>query len=140
MSLELFPFRYRDPRTGRWINARYKATPEEIAARHAEWEITGPAEIRSDIGGAFNPYRIVPHAELRRLQEPAPAINPHLANPPAVEVSECTLVGVFLRRYVRYCARRRQFAQMQGAACLYREIATVQNRLRGTQLREATSP
>ena len=43
--LELFPFRYRDPRTGKWVRARYVATREQIADRHAEWEITGPAEI-----------------------------------------------------------------------------------------------
>jgi hypothetical protein len=63
VSVALFPFRYRDPRTGRWINARYKAAPHEIAARHAEWEITGPAEIRSPIGGSFNPYRVVSHRD-----------------------------------------------------------------------------
>ena len=44
--LELFPFRYRDPRTGRWIRARYVAERHEIAARYAELEIIGPAEIR----------------------------------------------------------------------------------------------
>ena len=44
--LELFPFRYRDPRTGKWIRARYRAERQEIAQRYAEWEITGLAEIR----------------------------------------------------------------------------------------------
>ena len=43
MPLELFPFRYRDARTGGWVNARCKGTSEEIATRHAEWEIIGPA-------------------------------------------------------------------------------------------------
>ena len=33
--LELFPFRYRDPLTGKWVKARYKAERHEIAARHA---------------------------------------------------------------------------------------------------------
>jgi len=75
---------------------RYRATPEEIATRHAEWEIIGPAEIRAPIGSAFNPYRVVPHAELRRLQEAAPEINPHLASSPAVEAVECMLVEVFI--------------------------------------------
>jgi hypothetical protein len=36
MVVELFSFRYRGPLTGRWIKARYKAAPEEIAARFAE--------------------------------------------------------------------------------------------------------
>jgi hypothetical protein len=30
---------------------------------------------------------------------------------------------LFLRRYVTYCARRRRYAQMQGAARLHRKIA-----------------
>ena len=33
--LELFPFRYRDPRTGKWTTARYRAERREIAARYA---------------------------------------------------------------------------------------------------------
>lgn len=45
--LELFPFRFRDPLTGRWIHARYKTTREQLALRETEWEITGPAEIRA---------------------------------------------------------------------------------------------
>jgi hypothetical protein len=44
--LELFRFRYRDPRTGKWIRARYRAERHEIAARYAESEVIGPAEIR----------------------------------------------------------------------------------------------
>jgi hypothetical protein len=32
-AFEVYAFRYRDPRTGRWVKARYKATPDEIAAR-----------------------------------------------------------------------------------------------------------
>jgi hypothetical protein len=122
LAHELFPFRYRHPLTGRWVNARYKATAEEIAARHTEWEITGPAELRSSIGRAFSPYRVVPHAELQQLQEPLPELNPHLERPPAVDTGECFLVALFLRRYVTYCARRGRYAQMQGTARLYGEI------------------
>jgi len=33
--VELFTFRYRDPRTGKWNRARYVATREENAA--ARW-------------------------------------------------------------------------------------------------------
>jgi hypothetical protein len=122
MTLELFPFRYREPLTGRWVKARYKATREDIAARHAEWEITGSAELRRPIGRAFSPYRVVSHSELRRLQEPAPQINPHLDRTSGINTAECFLVGLFLRRYVTYCARRRRYAQMQGAVRLHREV------------------
>jgi hypothetical protein len=41
---ELFPFSFFDPVRGRWIRARYKATPEEIAARYERREITGGVE------------------------------------------------------------------------------------------------
>ena len=124
-ALERYPFRYRDALTGRWTRARYKATREEIVARHAEWEITGPAEIRSAAGGSFNPYRVVAHAELKRMQERPPQVNPHCERPPAIDASECFLAALFLRRYVSYCARRGRYSQMQGATQLYREIATV---------------
>ena len=43
---ELFAFRYLDPRTGKWIRACYRAELQEIAARYAEFEITGPPETR----------------------------------------------------------------------------------------------
>jgi hypothetical protein len=56
MAAELFPFKYFDSIRGRWIQARYKATPEEIAARHARWEITGPGWTPSPVGGSFVPF------------------------------------------------------------------------------------
>ena len=56
-TIELFPFRYRDARTGRWVKARYMATREEIAARYDVWEITGPGEVRRPRSGYFNPGR-----------------------------------------------------------------------------------
>jgi hypothetical protein len=43
VAVELFPFRYRDPLTGRWVKARYKATPEEIAICFAESTMGGIA-------------------------------------------------------------------------------------------------
>jgi hypothetical protein len=57
--LELFPFRYRDRVTGRWVRARYVAELHEIAARYTEWEIIGEPEIRDvDLSaGYFNPLR-----------------------------------------------------------------------------------
>jgi len=56
-TFEVFPCRYRDARTGKWVNARYKATPAEIAARYAEWTITGPGEQPRPAEGYFNPLR-----------------------------------------------------------------------------------
>jgi hypothetical protein len=56
-AFQVFPFRYRDPRTGRWVRARYKATPDEIASRYVEWELTGPGEERQPLVGYFNPVR-----------------------------------------------------------------------------------
>ena len=44
--LKLFPFRYRDRLTGKWVRARYVAERHEIAARYGKWEIIGPPEIR----------------------------------------------------------------------------------------------
>ena len=57
--LELFAFRYRDPRTGKWIRARYLAERHEIAARFAEFEIIGEPEIRNVDPDTryFNPWR-----------------------------------------------------------------------------------
>ena len=46
MTLVVYPFRYKDARTGRWVKARYKADRTEIAVRYAEWEIIGPGEER----------------------------------------------------------------------------------------------
>jgi hypothetical protein len=46
MRLELFPFRYRDPLTGKWVRARYVAERHVIAEGYAEFEIIGPPEIR----------------------------------------------------------------------------------------------
>jgi hypothetical protein len=124
--LYLYPFRYRSPITGKWVKARYVAERHEIKAQHTEWEIIGPPEIR-DVDPQrryFSPYPMVAHAELMRLQEPPPQIDPHLAQPPAIDADERFLVTLFLRRYVTYCARRRRAAQMHGAARLYREVST----------------
>src|SRR6185369_15895542 len=62
--LELFPFRYRDPRTGKWIRARYVAELHEIKQRYIEWEIIGPPEIReiSSEDRHFTPHRQIPSA------------------------------------------------------------------------------
>ena len=85
--LELFPFRYRDPLTGKWVNARYVAEGHEIAARYTQWEITGPAEIRDINTDAryFSPWKVIPHAELMRISEPPLQLQPHLPTPPGID-------------------------------------------------------
>jgi len=57
MPKELFPFRYRDPLTGKWVRARYVAERHEIAARYAVWEIVGEPEYRRPVGAAFSPWK-----------------------------------------------------------------------------------
>jgi hypothetical protein len=122
--LELFPFRYRDPRTGKWIRARYRAQRYEIAARYAEWEITGPAEVR-DVdpdARAFSPhapFNAMIDAELRRFSERPP----ELAESSTIDEREAFLVRLFLRRYVTHCARGGRYAAMNGAARLYADVS-----------------
>ena len=48
-------------------------------------------------------------------------LQPHLATPPRIDVTERLLLRLFLRRYVTWCARHRRFAAMQGAARLFAE-------------------
>lgn len=150
MRLELFPFRYRDPLTGKWVCARYVAKRHEIAERFAEFEITGPPEIR-EVGPAaryFSPhYNLVPRAHLPVTDPPenepphpedprdkdppvkkSPVNDPPVREPPfedpsALDGPERFLLLVFLRRYVTYCARRRRFAAMNGAARLFANVS-----------------
>ena len=49
-------------------------------------------------------------------------LHPQLTQPPAIDDFEPFLVGLFLRRYVTYCARRQRYAQMEGAARLLSEF------------------
>ena len=46
LARELHPFRFRDPLTGKWIRARYKAEVPVVQRRYADWEIIGAPEIR----------------------------------------------------------------------------------------------
>jgi len=118
MAPDLYPFRYRDPVTGKWVRARYRATVENIAARHATWEITGPVSRPSPPSSGFDPFRkLVSHADWARLTEPAATLERTLD-----DALERALVQTFLRRYVTYCARRGRFAAMNGAAALLRSL------------------
>ncbi len=55
--LLLYPFRFRDPVSQKWVKARYKAERHELVARYAEWEIVGEPEVRWPGGGTFSPWR-----------------------------------------------------------------------------------
>ena len=123
--LELFPFRYRESFTGKWVKARYRAERHEIAARYNEWEIIGPPEIRDVDPNAryFTPWKVVPHTELMRMEEPPLELQPHLAQPRRIDEREAFLTTLFLRRYVTYCVRRKRYAQMQGATRLLHSVA-----------------
>ena len=120
--LELFAFRYRDPRTGKWIRARYRAERQEIAARHAEFEIIGPPEIRDVDPDALlhatslHTFNVMMKAEMRRFRERPPELEP------TIDAVEAFLLAIFLRRYVAYCARRGRFAAMNGATRLFAEV------------------
>jgi len=124
--LLLYPFCYRDETTGKWVKARYVAELHEIEARHAEWQLIGPPEIREPGSRRryFHPYPLVPHDEMKRLSETPPQIDPHLERPAAIDAVERFLVALFLRRYVTYCARKRRYAQMQDAAQLWRDVSS----------------
>jgi len=66
----------------------------------------------------------VPHAELVGMEELPPEMQPQLAEPPRWD-SEAFLAGLFLRRYVTFCARQRRYAQMNGAARLLTSLRAV---------------
>jgi hypothetical protein len=118
MAPDLYPFRYRDPVTGKWVRARYRATVEDIQARYARWEITGPVGRPASASRGFDPFRkLVSHAEWTRLTEPPATLVRTLE-----DALELALVQAFLRRYITYCARRRRFAAMNGAAALLRSL------------------
>lgn len=44
--LKLYPFKFLDPVSKRWVKARYVAELHEIQARYEKWEITGEPELR----------------------------------------------------------------------------------------------
>jgi hypothetical protein len=62
--LELFPFKFRHPVTGRWVRARYVAERHIIEQNYAALEITGPPEIRDIDPHAdyFSPFRRPPRS------------------------------------------------------------------------------
>ena len=45
--IELYPFRLRDPLTGKWIRARYVLEAPAIRCRYSDFELVGPPERRT---------------------------------------------------------------------------------------------
>ena len=120
-ALVMYRFRYRDPCTGRWMRARYRATLPDIRARYTEWMLEEDAE-----------HRRVEAAAIGALAQPAAMPSPYRGHRTAVieetrslDLLEAALLACFLRRYVTYCARRGRYAAMNGAARLLREVAGI---------------
>jgi hypothetical protein len=58
-SLQLYPFAFRDQRSGKWVRARHKMQVPENQRSYGELEITGAPEIRQvteTTTQAFNPF------------------------------------------------------------------------------------
>jgi hypothetical protein len=47
-TLQLYPFRFRDPLTGQWVRAMYKLRVPELRLCYRAWEITDAPQ--------FNPF------------------------------------------------------------------------------------
>jgi hypothetical protein len=120
----VYAFRYRDPRTKRWILARYMATQVEIAAGYATWEIVGSGERRQPMGERF----FTPFADQLVAPRPRPLgqrlleLGPHRRQRPGIDARERQLVGVFLRRLIVYEARKGRFDQVRNAADLLVDV------------------
>ena len=113
----LYPFRKRDPLTGKWYRARYKASLADI--ERAGGIVDGEPEVRRPLGAmaSFHPYRDPQPRRVEPLQ-----MHPQREQPPAIDQLERFLARVFLRRYATYCVRRKRYAQAHGAAQLWREL------------------
>jgi hypothetical protein len=120
-ALLLYPFRFVDPVTGKWVRARYVAELHKIAAQHARWEIIGSPEVRSTASAMFSPSSKLPPRRVQVAIEEPPVILSAM-QVPALDDVERFLVLVFLRRYVTYCTRHRRFAQTNGAARLFAKV------------------
>ena len=112
------PFRKRDPLTGKWYRAGWKASLEDIGSRGGM--VDGPPETYCQLG-ATSGFQVERRPALR---EDPPQMHPQREEPPAIDQRERFLACVFLRRYATYCVRRRRYAQAQGAARLWRELRT----------------
>jgi hypothetical protein len=119
MAHELFPFRFQDPVTGKWVRARYHASADDIARRYASARVDGEGRSPPGMSAGFDRFR-----GTQRAIAPGDRSDASLQmQPDLVDGLERFLVASFLRRYVTWCARRGRFAAMNGAAHLLRDVA-----------------
>ena len=119
MAHRLHPFRFRDPVTGKWVRARYRATPDDIARRYVEARVDGVGVAPANVSTGFDPFR----RGSARTPHDAPAEAPVQLEDDLADAVERALVAIFLRRYVTWCARHRRYAAMNGAARLLRTLS-----------------
>ena len=55
-ALQLYPFRFRDPLTGKWVRARHRMQVPEMQRCYGEWEITGAPEVRRITEVSMQPF------------------------------------------------------------------------------------
>jgi hypothetical protein len=135
----MYAFRFVEPWSGQWVRARYRAEIHVIMDRYRQWEIVGRPEIHTRTDAAmFSPSSKLPPRAHLPIEEPPDDPSPEkppdddhpVEEPPPIEDQlERFLVLVFLRRYVTWCARRRRFDRIPGAAALYRRINHTSRRI-----------
>ena len=84
-----------------------------FALHNRRFSVSAKALLARYFAAKFNAMM---NAEMRRFRERPPELQP------AIDALEVSLVRVFLRRYTTYCARRRRFGAMNGAARLYAAV------------------
>jgi hypothetical protein len=112
---ELYPFKLRHGRTGRWYRARWHASLDEI--ERLGGEVCGAGVAYRALGNTSMFLRGSPSVPPAPLQ-----MDPHRAVPPGIDALERSLLRTFLRRYATWCLRKRSFAAAQGASALYRDL------------------
>ena len=95
--------------------------PTLLDVRRSNVQPAGVQDFRTGGGGSFNPFR---GPTMHVAHVPINESPPVEVLPPIEDQLERFLVLLFLRRYVTYCARGRQFAAMEGAARLRRQVLT----------------
>lgn len=73
-TLQLYPFRFRDSLSGKWVCARHKMQVPELQRHYSEWEITGAPEILHVTAVAterFSPFWPAPVCQMfRAIHDP----------------------------------------------------------------------
>ena len=121
----VYSFRYRDERTGKWIKARYKASPHEINSVYREWQLLDQGELRESAGQQprFSPFAVQLVApNPRPIGQRFLELGPHRRKRSGIDADERRLVRIFLRRLIVYEARKGRFERVGDAADLLADI------------------